>query len=155
MYVFDEVFLCVRFLQVSTWKYCWWKRGKKQTKPRNARGAMNQTATSLLGTKRFSWPKLKRPSSWAVTATGLQAHLDLAPLWTQLLHFHHFRALTPKLPKANGCACGAGVGVVLRSVAWRSRQLALPGTHRPASRFKTLLRTRIILIFKSLGFCHF
>lgn len=73
--------LCT-FLQVSIWKYCWWKRG-------NAHGAMNQTAISLLGTKRFSWPKLRRPSSWAVTATGLQAHLDLAPLWTQLLHFHH------------------------------------------------------------------
>lgn len=28
--------------------------GKKQIKPRNAHGAMNQTATSLLGTKRFS-----------------------------------------------------------------------------------------------------
>lgn len=79
----------------------------------------------------------------------LSSSLNTAPPFPPL------QGTGPKLPKANGCACGAGVGVVLRSVAWRSRQLALPGTHRPASRFKTLLRTRIILIFKSLGFCHF
>lgn len=79
------------------------KMGKTQTKTRNVHCAMDQTATSLLGTKRFSWPKLRRPSSWAMAATGLHAHLDLAPLWTQLLHFHHFRVQTPKISKAGAC----------------------------------------------------
>lgn len=78
---------------------------KKQTKTRNVHCSMDQTATGLLGTKRFSWPKLRRPSSWAMAATGLHGHLDLAPLWTQLLHFHHFRV---EISKAGACASSRG-----------------------------------------------
>lgn len=97
------------FLQVSIWKRSCWKEkeNKQNPEPLNTqwirRQPVCQEPNALLDQSEEGLP-----SSEAVTATPVHAHLDFISRWTQLLHLCHFRAQAPKLSNDGGCVRGGG-----------------------------------------------